>query len=370
MKDLAIYVHIPFCKQKCKYCDFNSYVGKQNLVSEYIGALESEICSYASKAEEYKVMSVYFGGGTPSFIMAEEIGQVLERLGEHYSFSDFPEITLEANPGTIDEEKLKKYREYGINRLSFGVQACQDRILTDIGRIHTFEDAVRGYYMARNVGFENISLDLMFGLPNQTLLDMEESLDRFIELDPEHISSYSLKVEENTVFGKMQKAGQLELPSEELEREMYYLMKEKLKDASYRHYEISNFAKVGYESRHNSAYWKRVDYLGFGAGAASCFEERRFSNEESLEKYIEKAQKMESLLVYEEKLTKEVIHSEEIILGLRMQEGVKKELFREGKEQEALEKLMKYGLLEERDGMVKLTDRGLDLANQVFVEFI
>ena len=370
MKDLAIYVHIPFCRQKCKYCDFNSYAGKQEYIQEYIEALTEEILRQAKKTKDYVVKSVYFGGGTPSFISSEEIEKVVSMLRENYCFSDDLEMTIEANPGTVNAEKLAKYREIGFNRLSFGVQAVQDEILREIGRIHTFDDVVLGYYAARKVGFANISFDLMFGLPKQHLKDVEMSVDKFIELGPEHISAYSLKVEENTVFGKMEREKRLILPSEDEEREMYYLIKERLKKARYEQYEISNFAKPGQASRHNLAYWKRCDYIGFGAGAASCFEEMRFSNIEELEEYINRIRKNESVRVEEERLTEDVIHSEEIILGLRLKSGVRRDLFCSQKDTAALKKLIEAGLLRENDSVILLTDKGLDLANQVFVEFI
>lgn len=366
MKNLALYIHIPFCKQKCKYCDFNSYAGHEEWVDTYVEALKAEILSYAKAVQDYMVTSVYFGGGTPSFIAAEKIQDVMRAIKGNYLFTDLPEITIEANPGTVSEEKFEQYLESGINRLSFGVQAVQDEILSEIGRVHTFEDVEKGYFAARKAGFENISFDLMFGLPKQILKDVEESVDKFIQLNPEHISAYSLKVEENTVFGKMQKEKSLILPTEEEEREMYYLVKNRLKEAGYAQYEISNFAKQGKESRHNLAYWKRIDYLGFGAGAASCFENCRFSNEENLNEYINRKGKR----VYEEKLTDDVIHSEEIILGLRLLEGVSKDLFDGEDERNKVKKLIKYGLLKEENEKICLTDIGLDLANQVFVEFI
>ena len=366
MKNLALYVHIPFCKQKCKYCDFNSYAGRLELENSYVEAIKTEILSYAKLAENYVVTSVYFGGGTPSFISLRNIEDIMRVIRENYSFVTLPEITIEANPGTISQEKIEGYLTCGINRLSFGVQAVQDSILCEIGRVHTFSDVEKGYFMARNAGFNNISFDLMFGLPKQTIEDVAETIKCFIDLAPEHVSAYSLKVEENTLFGKMQREKRLVLPSENEEREMYYFVKNSLKEAGYNQYEISNFAKLGKESRHNLAYWRRTDYFGFGAGAASCFENCRFSNEEDLEKYIE----LEDKKVYVEKLDSDIIHSEEIILGLRLLEGVPSSLFVGEKERNALEKMIKYGLLMKENNRVSLTERGLDLANQVFVEFI
>ena len=367
MKKLAIYVHIPFCKQKCKYCDFTSFANLESEVSQYIIALLREIKEYSSMAKDYIVTSVYFGGGTPSFIDENFIDKLYNEIKYNYVLNSNAEVTIEANPGTVNIEKLKRYYNIGFNRISFGVQSLSDELLKEVGRVHTASDAIDGFYMARDAGFNNISLDLMFGLPNQTLKDVEDTLDGFIRLNPEHISTYSLKVEENTVFGKLQSKGKLVLPSDEVERDMYYLIKEKLKDAGYSHYEISNFGKNGFESRHNTAYWERQAYLGFGLGASSCFNEVRFKNTDDFYKYIDDFDKN---IEDREVLSQEVINSEKIILGLRMLKGINKEYLVYDRWKKAASKLIGLGLLEESNGMIRLTDKGLDLANQVFVEFI
>lgn len=364
---LAIYVHIPFCKQKCKYCDFTSFENKEDKVNIYVEALIKEILAYKDKAKSYVVTSVYFGGGTPSFIEARFIEKIYNSLKDNYKFSDDMERTIECNPGTVTLEKLKKYREIGFNRISFGVQTFNAKLLKDIGRVHSVNDAISGFYMAREAGFNNISLDLMFGLPSQTLKDVSETIDKFIELNPEHISTYSLKIEEKTAFGRLYDEGKLKLPDENEEREMYYLIKEKLKEKGYEHYEISNFSKAGFESRHNTSYWKRQNYLGFGLGASSCFEDTRFSNTSNLDEYIKD---FSSFIKDKEELAKEDIDSEKVILGLRMLKGIDEEFICYDKWQKSVEKLISAGLIIKEEGKIKLTDKGLDLANQVFVEFI
>jgi len=368
MKKLAIYLHIPFCKQKCKYCDFNSfYINNEEKISEYITSLCKQIEYYADKSSEFEVSSVYFGGGTPSFINEKYIKIVLDIIRDKYNVIPNAEITIEVNPGTVNFEKLKEYKKFGINRLSIGVQTLNDNLLEVIGRVHTASEAKECFYLARNAGFDNISLDIMFGLPNQTLEDVKDTVDEFIKLNPEHVSAYSLKIEEGTAFYKLYSENKLILPSEELERDMYYLLKDRLNKAGYSQYEISNFAKLNYHSKHNTAYWERQDYLGFGISASSCFNEVRFSNTNSFEEYVKNP--MENFFE-EEILTEDVIKSERVILGLRMLKGVSEECFCKEEWRNALEELINKGLLINIGGMIKLTDKGLDLANQVFVEFI
>jgi len=368
MKKLALYIHIPFCKQKCKYCDFNSFSGLLDVTIEnYINALTRQIGYYSEKTKDYTVVSVYLGGGTPSFIDEKYIRKIMNTIKEKYSISSDAEITIEANPGTVNKAKLEEYISLGFNRLSFGVQSLNDDILKNIGRCHTKNEAIENYKIARLIGFKNISLDLMFGLPNQTLKDVEDTLNKFIELNPDHISAYSLKVEENTVFGRLEKEGKLTLPTETDERNMYYLIKNKLKKNGYKQYEISNFSKVGFESRHNLAYWERVEYIGFGISASSCFMEKRFTNIGNIEEYI--ASPINNF-IEEEDLTKEVIESERVILGLRLLKGIDEALIIKKEWKESVDKLIKEGLIVKQDKTLKLTDKGLDLANQVFVEFI
>jgi len=377
MKKLALYIHIPFCKQKCFYCDFKSFAGKEVLVEKYVDALTKEIKKNHELKNEYEISSIYIGGGTPSYIESDYIGQILDFVYSNYNVNEDAEITIEINPGTVNKEKLQAYYNFGINRISFGVQSTNNEILKNIGRIHTYEEFKKNFLEAREIGFTNISVDLIFGLPGQDLTLWEKTLIDILELKPEHISAYSLKVEEGTPFYLKQIKGCLELPTEENEREMYYLLKDILKHNGYIQYEISNFAKEGYESRHNIAYWERQDYLGVGSNSASCIDNVRFSNEESIEKYIELINKNELPIISEEELSEEDIFTEKIILGLRMLKGINSAEILNNQSQERVnnfiknkEYLLKNGLIEENCGIITLTDKGLDLANQVFVKFM
>lgn len=356
----SLYIHIPFCKQKCLYCDFNSYSGKENLIEKYIEALKKEIESYNTK----RFKTIYFGGGTPSIIQAKYIIDIMKKI------ECFGEVTLELNPGTINKEKLQIYKEAGINRLSIGLQATQDFILKEIGRIHTLEDFDKAYYMARDIGFNNINVDLMFGLPNQTLKDVEESLNYLIRISPEHISCYSL-ILHNDIFEN--------LPSDEEERKMYYLIVDKLKEAGYEHYEISNFAKPGKKSNHNLCYWNQNEYIGVGAGASSYIDNKRYTNELSIEKYISKINleeqwyEMEEIQNMDSKIREYIILKLRLIDGLNIEEINKKfEINILDRFSKELEKLLKQGLLEVNNEkcIIKLSEKGLDFANIVWQEFI
>lgn len=367
----SLYVHIPFCKQKCLYCDFNSYSGKENLIDSYCEALKKELQSYYFN----EFQTVYFGGGTPSIIPAEKIEEILKLV------KCKGEITLELNPGTIIEEKLIKYKNAGVNRLSIGLQATQDSILKEIGRIHTLKEFEEAFKMARRVGFDNINVDLMFGLPKQTLKDLEESVEYLINLNPEHISCYSLIVHK-PIFQN--------LPNDEEERKMYYLIQKRLKEAGYRQYEISNFSKVGRESKHNLCYWNQDEYIGIGAGASSYLNQKRYTNENNIETYINKINQKEIWYTIEEEQDFETKIREYMILRLRLLEGVSKEAVYKKFGVDVLvyfkneiEKMIQLGLLEmieenlinENNEQVintwiRLTEKGLDFANIVWEEFI
>lgn len=377
MKKLALYVHIPFCKQKCYYCDFNSFANMEQHIDRYIEALCKEIKNNSDLRENYEITSIYFGGGTPSYIESKNIGKVLETIKSNYNINNNVEITIEINPGTVDKNKLKDYYNFGINRISFGVQSTNDEMLSRIGRIHNYKEFLDNFYQAREIGFSNISVDLIFGLPNQDLKMWSDTLEDILKLSPEHISSYSLKVEENTVFGDWQNKGELDLPTEEDEREQYYLLKEKLKDNGYLHYEISNFAKPGYESKHNLAYWERQDYLGVGSNSASCINNVRFSNEENIENYIRLIFEDLSPITFKEVLDEEQVFIEKIILGLRLSKGINEKEILKSQTQDKINRfvknkkeLLKIGLIEEKNDSLVLTKKGLDLANQVFIKFM
>ena len=374
MRNLGIYIHIPFCKRKCAYCDFISFSDKTKLIEKYVLALEKEIDKCNINKDNYKIKTIYFGGGTPSFIESKYIVEISENAKRKFNISKTAEITIEINPGTITEEKLKDYYEAGINRISFGLQSTNSELLELVGRIHNYSSFIEGYKLARKVGFKNINVDLMIGLPVQTLEDVQTDLKRIIELNPEHISVYSLIVEEGTRIEEKIKNKELYLPPEELERKMYWEVKKQLEKAGYVHYEISNFAKPGYESKHNLSCWKQEEYLGFGIAAHSYFNGERYSNTEDFDKYFEHP---EDSKIIHEKQTQEDKQREFMLLGLRKIEGVKisdfKNKFIENPiylYRESLSKLVTQGLIEIDIDSIRLTNRGIDLANLVWEEFV
>ena len=375
MKELGIYVHIPFCKQKCSYCDFISYCDKNDLIEKYIKALKQEIKN--SSVNEYEISTIYIGGGTPSYIESKYISEILKTIKQKYNISRNVEITIEVNPGTATKEKLRDYVEAGINRISIGLQSCNNNLLKMIGRIHTYEEFLSTYKLAREVGFKNINVDLMIGLPNQTLDDVKKSLEEISKLNPEHISVYSLIVEEGTPIEKKIADGQLKLPNEELEREEYWEVKKFLESLGYKHYEISNFAKTGYESKHNLNCWEQKEYLGFGAAAHSYMKKTRYSNTEDLEKYINQEMQSEQLHIVHEVQKEEEQKKEYMILGLRKINGVQISSFKNKfgcnpimEFKNELNKLTQEGLIEIDLDQIKLTEKGIDLANIVWEEFI
>ncbi len=374
-KDIGLYIHIPFCKKKCNYCDFVSFSDKDSLIEKYKEAIIKEIKN--KDLSKYKINTIYIGGGTPSILDSKCISDIINEVKEY--ISDNAEITIEINPGTADEEKLKKYKEIGINRLSIGLQSTDNEILKEIGRIHTFEEFLNIYNLARKVGFNNINVDLMLGLPSQTIEILEESVRKIIKLNPEHISIYSLILEENTKMWDMVNKGILKLPSEDIERKMYWKVKNMLDSNGYVHYEISNFAKKGYESRHNSDCWEQKEYIGVGLAAHSYLNKIRFSNTTNLEEYINNIDNgnFDKNITINETQTDEDTKKEYMLLGLRKIDGVSiskyKNKFGENpvfKYRQELEKLVKENLLEIDGDNIKLTNKGLDLANLVWEEFV
>lgn len=383
MKDneLGIYIHIPFCKQKCYYCDFVSFSGQNEKMGEYIICLEKELESY--DLSTYNVTTIYIGGGTPSYLESKMIVDFLVKLKQKLQGNNTPfekmEITIEVNPGTVTMEKLQDYKNVGVNRLSIGLQSTNDRLLKQIGRIHTYQDFLNTYKMANKVGFNNINVDLMLGLPNQSIQDLKNSIEQVNLLQPNHISVYSLIVEEGTKLEKLINEGKLILPDEELERQMYWYVKNKLEQNGYNHYEISNFAKKGKESKHNQNCWKQKQYIGLGLAAHSYVSEIRYSNTENLETYLQNIHdgKLEKNRIIQERQNLEDTQKEFMMLGLRMIEGISicdfKEkfgtnplyLFRN-----EINRLVSEGLIEVDLDRIRLTNQGLDLANLVFEEFI
>ena len=381
MNKLGIYIHIPFCKQKCYYCDFVSFSKNEDKIEKYIEALKKEIKEESKKIdkEKYIIDTIYIGGGTPSYIDERYISQIVYEIRENYNIEKEIEITIEVNPGTVNEEKLKEYKKNGINRLSIGLQSTNNELLKQIGRIHTYEEFLNTYNLARKVGFKNINVDLMLGLPNQTLTNIQDSLEKVINLKPEHISFYSLIIEENTQIEKMIKQGKLKLPDEEIERNMYWKAKNILEENNYIHYEISNFAKKGYESKHNLNCWNQKEYLGFGVAAHSYFENKRYCNTNSIEEYcrnIEENNINKNRDICEIQKEEEM-KKEYMLLGLRKIEGIDVQEFKNKFVENPiytfhneLEKLVKEELIEIDLNQIKLTSKGLDFANLVWKEFI
>lgn len=373
----GIYVHIPFCKQKCYYCDFVSFANKEEIIEQYINALKKEINNTLKPND--KIDTIYIGGGTPSVIDSKYIIEVLQEIYNIVGFDKTREVTIEINPGTLTEKKLENYKKAKINRISLGLQATQDRLLKSIGRIHNYDQFKEAYNLVNKAGFTNVNIDLMLGLPNQSLKDLEESLNEVIALKPTHISIYSLILEEGTKLEELINKKVLELPTEDLERQMYWKTKNILEENGYIHYEISNFARKGYESRHNSNCWKQQEYYGFGVSAHSYINNIRYSNTENLEEYIEYIGNDEYNKIKEthEIQTKISKAKEYMMLKLRTIEGVKiqeyKEKFQENPlflYRKEIEKLTKQDLIEVDLDNIKLTKKGLDFANEVWEEFV
>ena len=374
-KELGIYIHIPFCKQKCYYCDFISFANKNEKQEQYIKAIKKEIDTY--EFEKYNVTTIYIGGGTHSYIESKYIVELIEKLKSKLTNNetkfDKIEITIEVNPGAVTKQKLQDFKSCGINRLSIGLQTTNNNLLKQIGRIHTYEEFLETYNMAKEVGFENINVDLMLGLPNQTIKDLKDSLEKVIRLGATHISVYSLIVEEGTVISKLLDEEKIELPSEETEREMYWYVKNTLELNGYKHYEISNFAKENKYSKHNMNCWKQEEYIGLGVAAHSYLNDTRFSNANNIEDYINNVENKE----IEEVQTLEDKQNEFMLLGLRMLDGVDIASFKQKFGQnpiylyrDRLNKLVEDGLIVVDLNHIKLTNKGLDLANLVFEEFI
>jgi oxygen-independent coproporphyrinogen-3 oxidase len=408
-KKLGLYIHIPFCIRKCDYCDFLSAPASARTRREYVEALLVEIESYRGRTSNYRVPTLFVGGGTPSCIEGEEIKRIMNKVRQVFCLDpDHMEATIEVNPGTVTREKLLCYREAGLSRISFGLQSADNRELENLGRIHSFEEFLENYHLARSLGFHNINADLMSALPGQTSEAWERTLRRVAELEPEHISAYSLIIEEGTKFyeryglGAQQKPGKgQELPDEDTDRQMYYRTKQVLEEYGYHRYEISNYAKEGYECRHNNSYWERTQYLGLGLGAASLVNNERFTNRKNLTEYLSlckkfgmckpEAEASGSTLQQGEALSRDLIGIREesttltrkeqmeefLFLGLRKCDGIRISEFERcfGTEifqvyGDVLKQLEEKHLIEIREDRLRLTDLGIDLSNSVLSEFL
>lgn len=374
----GIYVHIPYCASKCHYCDFNSYALGQAKTEPYVRALLREIGQAASMVQPGTAFeTVFFGGGTPTTCSGEQLVRVLNALREHYTLSPDAEITTEANPGTVTPEQLAQIREGGFNRISFGVQAFDDALLRSIGRVHTVAEAEEAVAFARDAGFANINVDLMFGLPGQTLPAFRETLTRAFDLNVPHLSIYGLIVEEGTAFGRWYDQGKLDLPGDAIEREMYDMVLESTESHGYEQYEISNFALPGYACRHNQIYWRNEPYLGFGAGAVAYWDGVRRTNCLLPGDYVRRMREGKPLAIDEESLEPRDALGETLMLGLRMLDGVNVDTLRErfGLDLKSLyalhlRRMTDLGLISMEGPYLRLTREGLPLANEVWAGFI
>jgi oxygen-independent coproporphyrinogen-3 oxidase len=366
----GLYLHIPFCEHKCVYCDFYS-IESLDPVTPFLSALRGEIALYAPYAAQESFGTLFFGGGTPSLLTPEQIASILMQLSRTFRIEEGAERTLEANPGTVDEGTLRGYREAGINRISFGVQSFRDEELRFLTRIHTADEAVKGLEAARSAGFTNVNLDLIFALPGQGLREWQDNLRRAIELAPEHISAYSLIVETNTPLARMVASRQVSPLPTELEAEMYRVTMEMLEEAGYEHYEVSNYAKPGFYSRHNMNYWNHTPYLGFGPSAHSYWSGRRWWNVANVQNYASLIAAGRTPVVGEETLTSGQLFDEQIMLGLRSGGVDLRRLAGEpgseplGREHPALRALIEERLAVLEDARLRLTRNGFLLCDEI-----
>lgn len=377
-RELELYIHIPFCARKCAYCDFLSFAAPVRIYREYVDKLIEEIYGQSENFRDYQVSTIFLGGGTPSILPAEIMEELLSVLWECFDIAEGAEITIEANPGTLTMEKLETYLEGGVNRISIGLQSSDDMELKALGRIHTFDEFLKSYQRARQAGFTNINVDLMSGIPGQDVHSWKNTLRKVMMLKPEHISAYSLIVEEGTPFYELYGTDRKGLPDEEIDREMYHLTKEMMESQGYSRYEISNYARPGYECRHNIGYWTGVDYLGLGLGASSYTHGFRYHNTGDFTEYLglnlrEAGAASQDIqeLSHEEKM------EEFMFLGLRMMKGISGSEFlgRFGQNMwniygDVLNKLEEQKLIEVDAPTVRLTELGIDVSNMVLSNFL
>lgn len=376
MKDLSLYIHVPFCAQKCYYCDFLSFAHKEEKIDLYFTSLYKEIEKSASLHSHEELQTIFIGGGTPTAVPPDYIYKLMNLIREKFSVSPTAEVSIESNPATYDKNKLIAYRKCGINRLSIGLQCWQDELLRSIGRIHSQKDFIKGYMEAKEAGFHNINVDLIFNLPNQSLEDWKETLEKVCDLDPAHLSCYSLKLEEGTLLYERAQNKKFVL-DDDLDRDMYHYTVEYLNKRGYTQYEISNFSKLNMECKHNLIYWEVKPYIAFGLGAHSYYEGVRYYNEENMDDYIEKILNNQPVRKIEDILSLDHKKEEFIFLGLRKMEGIddkdyqilfKNSIFIEYKNE--LKDLYEQGMIKIDGGKVKLSSLGLDFANKVFMSFL
>lgn len=373
-KELELYLHIPFCVKKCAYCDFLSAPADEKRQHDYLESLIWEI-ENSGDFSDYAVTSIFFGGGTPSLLPGHWMGQLMDAIRKHFSLKPEAEISIEVNPGTVDQEKLRCYRNAGINRVSFGCQSADNQELKLLGRIHTWEEFLYGYRLAREHGFSNVNVDLMSGLPGQTEASWENTLKKTANLGPEHISAYSLILEEGTPFYRMR--GSLSLPDEETERQMYERTAEILKEYGYEQYEISNYARPGFACAHNVGYWTGREYLGLGLGASSLLDGYRFRNTDQMTEYLGDCSYPKALRRDVQRLSEKDKIEEFMILGLRLTQGIREEEFEKRFHMAidriyggVLRKYISYGCLKREEGRIFFTRRGISVSNVVLSELL
>ncbi len=411
-KKLQLYVHIPFCVKKCSYCDFLSFSSDERTQLSYADALIREIEFYGPQMTEYTVNTIYIGGGTPTWLNEDKMVEIIDAIYTYFSVSPEAEVSMECNPGTVTSGKLEKYRRAGVNRLSIGLQSADDEELKILGRIHTFEQFIKTYEMARNAGFGNINVDLISGIPYQTTEKFLHTLQKVVRLKPEHISAYSLIIEKGTPFYEAYKFDAVKqeagmptevLPTEDEVYRIYKLTQQYLAQTGYEQYEISNFAHSGFECEHNIGYWTRANYLGLGLGAASLVENVRYSNTADLYQYIENAKNIQwvsyctdedgmlrvadsdekeqlvgtNLHISVEAVSRKAQMEEFMFLGLRMNRGVTRQQFEkafgipiDGIYKNAIDHLRDEGLLDTSEGKIVLTEKGMDLSNYALAQFL
>lgn len=376
MDKISLYIHIPFCAQKCLYCDFPSFARKDHLRKAYIEALNKEIISLREKHNNLEINTIFIGGGTPSVLEADELECLLKEVAKLNMAKDI-EYSMECNPGNLTEEKLEVMKKYGVNRISMGLQAKQDNLLKGLGRIHNYKTFKENFLLAKKVGFNNINVDLMFGLPNQRLNEWEETLREIISLEPAHISAYSLIIEEGTAFYNLYENDKLKLPTEEEERKMYHLAKKILEENGFNQYEISNYAKEGKECRHNLAYWNMDNWIGVGSAAASYINGKRIKNISSVEKYInsinEKREAVEEII----NNSKNDNMEEFMFMRLRKINGIDENEFKNRFSMnindvygEILNKYIDEGLLIRESGRIFLSEKGIEISNIIMADFL
>lgn len=373
----AAYLHIPFCDHICFYCDFNKVFLEGQPVDEYVEATIQEMALMKERYPEKEVTTFYIGGGTPTTLSEKQLDRLFTGIQNYYPIDSVTEFTVEANPESVSLEKFKVMRDHGVNRISMGVQSFNNDLLKKIGRIHTSEQVYRCVDDAHEAGFENISIDLIFRLPNQTYEDFEDSLKKALELDLPHYSIYSLILENKTIFYNLMRQGKLPLPSEDEEADMYELAIQTMEAAGRKQYEISNYSKPGFESQHNLTYWNNDSYFGFGAGSHGYIDGSRYINHGPIQHYLAPLKKKESPIIYQNTLTTREKIEEEMILGMRRMKGIQRSHFKQKYKLEiedlygdVLEKLLKEELIEIQEDHIRLTHQGTFLGNEVFRSFL